>query len=594
VLINKPKVVQNTNNINVLTSSGAGRSNFNSTPTNQNVLLNSAEKQDDYLSTKISDSNHVINNVLNNLGGKNEEGVKKSSTISGSNANAVKNAKVNLWRRPSVCNPSNQEKPVNEGSNLKNSIRISQQKKGSVTSNKSNKANNSSNFYQLTTNQLSTNYTETNNTISRYNAKDPTNFIETPKNIDNINFHNELNYQDSKGNHIFNNFNNYYTNYNTNINMYTEGNTSQEVMKDISNLKNFVKKYFGSENGLLLSGNYNDEEKMKGLNQMLKDIENEKEIETHTNVINAEMLNGDFSPMKMKSSFTPMNLEREEKDKIISNSNKRMKKYETLLGSIANSIKEIQDLLYHSNLEDETLVRIEEVNSNKLSSLHSKINLNSKTSHFIADNLTYKGEAIYDYEDSEMQENVQVHITKNNQHLEDGNKEMFLNSVFVSSIGDDYYQNILEESFNTGILEISNDMSSIKTNNEHIRRLERMISNGSSSFSDRSPLMFLKSSIMNKNLIESNIFNRNIIPPILTTSNPLVQRAKEEECILYNEGEENLEESDPDKTQENIQISVQKSTHFNQMLNSMDKVKFFVNIFYNKIFSLQITLPKPK
>jgi hypothetical protein len=350
----------------------------------------------------------------------------------------------------------------------------------------------------------------------------------------------------------------------------------------------------------------------------------------NVNVINANMLSDGFSP-KVEKKLNDIKEEEDSKsqnqnkDKILNeiyhNSDIRIKRYEILLDFITANLKEINqivntstnnsqhqiknksnngpvlsqdtNLMQNNILPQEDLVKIEEVNSDKLSSLHSKINLTSKT------NLNPDKENLYDYEDSEMQEKSNVILPAGNMNGRDYlnfNLNLNLNlsltpdeliqpvfakrpshkrepspSLLISSINSEFYKNLMDDSFAGGgginnhllLNNISNEMSSFVTQNEHIKKLERMISFGS----DRTPLQYITKNKMELEKISQQVKSGNInfIPNLrpnvksdLTNNEKLVVDIitldNKEEYDTYNEGEENIDESDLDKTKENIQV----------------------------------------
>jgi hypothetical protein len=236
-------------------------------------------------------------------------------------------------------------------------------------------------------------------------------------------------------------------------------NSQPEILSSIFNFKKLINPEKNVEKLLQSEDNLT---KINNLNKMLSNMSTcESPINTnHINVINANMLDNDFTPEK------PVPI----KNEILINSEMRMKRYGILLDFINSNLREINDIVTNQNNEE--LGKIDEVNSNRLSSLHSKINLNSKTN-------------IYDYEDSEMHENV-ANLPKVNLN---NNKTRYINqditkSLLISSINSDFYQDLIDGSFNIAIgNNISNDMSTIKTFIEN-KVFERYITDQSKRISE--------------------------------------------------------------------------------------------------------------
>jgi hypothetical protein len=282
------------------------------------------------------------------------------------------------------------------------------------------------------------------------------------------------------------------------------------------------------------------------------------------NVINSNMLSGEFfssqsitTPSKESKAVNhntdSKKAEEEKKEKInteiYTNSDLRIKRYGILLDFINTNLKEINDLVCNKNNEA-SLYKIDEVNSNKMSSLHSRINLNSRTNLLEKDN-------IYDYEDSEMQEYTNIAIVvKGKIEYKNQVANPFKNniaditkSILVSSINSDFYQDLLEGSFNNiqSFLNISNDMSSIRTMNER-GKMERH-------FNDVDRTQVNKGSF---------VFNN--------------------ERNRYIEGEENID-SDGDRTKENIQVAdPYRMPFYSQLVKDMDRNK----VKHCLIFRLQV------
>jgi hypothetical protein len=144
-------------------------------------------------------------------------------------------------------------------------------------------------------------------------------------------------------------------------------------------------------------------------------------------------------------------------------------------------------------------------------------------------------------------------------------------SFLISSINSEYYQNLLEESqmnsHNYGNFNLSNEMSSFRTQNDQIRKLDRIISFES----DKTPLQYLNrlgphhgytKSTASNGIIGGyhNINNFNNTPNVTLSHRPTnlgenkINSNKGDEEDIYNEGEENVDESDLDKTKEHIHV----------------------------------------
>jgi hypothetical protein len=161
--------------------------------------------------------------------------------------------------------------------------------------------------------------------------------------------------------------------------------------------------------------------------------------DTKVNVINSNMLNSEIMEHgKVKDIITT----KKEKvsNEIYKKSDMRIKKYGILFDFINTNLKEINDIMCH-RLHDTNLHKIEEVQSNKLSSLHSRINLHSYT-NIHKDN-------IYDYEDSEMLDEFPAITTKEKQkEINPVSKNNDLTkSILASSINTELYQDFLDCSF---------------------------------------------------------------------------------------------------------------------------------------------------
>jgi hypothetical protein len=263
-----------------------------------------------------------------------------------------------------------------------------------------------------------------------------------------------------------------------------------------------------------------------------------KEIETTTTPIKEE---------RSESKFKPQNTENKINNEIFINSDLRIKRYGILLDFINSNLRDINEMVCNRNHDaSRDLYKIDEVNSNKLSSLHSRINLNSRT------NLLEK-ENIYDYEDEEMQEFTTVHIPKNkiltqyknqivNPHPMRNTIIQDINKSLISSIYSEFYQDLIDGSFlNIQSFLYNNnnnvsDISSIRINEKV--KLDKF-------FSDIDQTQYL--------------FKRNSLPP--------------DEKAKYIDGEENIE-SDGDRTKEHIQIGdPSRLPMYNHVVKDMDRNK---------------------
>jgi hypothetical protein len=312
----------------------------------------------------------------------------------------------------------------------------------------------------------------------------------------------------------------------------SEHNEAEHILSNIDKLRFCIKPNEVNANKFL-------QQNQKQINQLNQMLESVKPVNVQTspdkkvNVISSNMLSNDF----LTSQTITVSKEIEKSDKkekvnneIFVNSDARIKRYGILLDFINTNLKEINEFLYNKNHEvSRDLYKIDEVNS-KMSSLHSRINLESRTNILDRDN-------IYDYEDSQMQEfsNIQIGTKmKHHNHINQPGHQinnLEITKSLISSIQSEFYQELIDGSFKQSFLcNISNDMSSVRTINERLR-LERH-------FND------IDQRFKKKQSYESNI---NI------------------------EGEENID-SDLDKTKENIQIcNPNKLPMYNNIIKDINK-----------------------
>jgi hypothetical protein len=348
------------------------------------------------------------------------------------------------------------------------------------------------------------------------------------------------------------------------------------------------------------------------------------------NIINATMLSKQLSPKVAKTSMNILskisdvnsNLKINEnlkKEKIMNeiqlNGEMRMKKYEILLEFINSNLKEINKMVLsnfsnipqqrkqeHFPLDQDLFIKEEDNNTEIFSSLHSRINLNSKTL------LSNDKENLCDYEETQMLEKsnliqpryrvkegsilINLDILKKEELKQDfKNLHEVCPSFFISSINSDYYQHLLEESqvlnnfqqFNN-VNNFSIELSSTKPYNETVKRKDRMLSYDS----DTTPLQYknVLNDIVKVNVTNNNFIKKENAPSINYQGNPnlgnyfsdvsknkinkISQNNKVEKTIIQNNynndkdsevnktenfdcsgGEENLEDSELDKTKEN-------------------------------------------
>jgi len=254
-------------------------------------------------------------------------------------------------------------------------------------------------------------------------------------------------------------------------------------------------------------------------------------------------------------------------------------------------------------LNQDLFIKEEDNNTEIFSSLRSRINLNSKTL------LSNDKENLCDYEETQMLEKsnliqpryrvkegsilINLDVLKKEELQPDNkNRHEVCPSLFISSINSDYYQHLLEESqvindfqqFNN-INNFSIELSSAKPYNETLKRIDKMLSYDS----DITPLQYknvlndlIKGNVQNNNFIkkenvpsinfQGNHNLGNYLPHVSKNKNDkLSQNYKVEKTIIhqnnynndkdsevnkteyfdYSGGEENLEDSELDKTKEN-------------------------------------------
>jgi hypothetical protein len=590
--------------------------NYKSTPVIKNNHLNLNEENSsskNVFKETFHSNKGLDNNIQIEIGQNNFVSPHKRLTPKSNSNNQAKNAQVNLWRKPvhvgggtQVPINENQNKPVNKFNKVK-----------AVNLNiKSPNLLMNSNMTGNNTNILSTNYTDnkrdelltelTEKTTSPINRCINPNDKNTNKAINKKFISKTLkNDSNSKPVEKYNQANNYMTNYKTNVNLTpaTNENYQSEILSSIMNFKTLLKSNEKENNMDKLLSSEENAYKIQELNCRLniygggivnnmyrtnhnishdsKNLLNENNIIRRDtfiepagkpiNVINANMLGEHTNFFKRPEE------KKEEKmmNEIAVNSDMRLKRYEILLEFINSNLKEINQIMSNSHSNQQGLLcvpnqqpnnssdmnKIEEVNSNKMSSLHSKINLNSQA-------MIEKD--MYEYEESILNEKVGRPYMKNQRedsniylnldNITDNNQREIANkpkndaapSFFVSSINSDFYQHLLEESYSNINHNFINDMSSFRTQLDQTRKLERMISYES----DKTPLQYLnnlhKQSVHNvvpKGSTTSTLLNREIRESIKEQ----VNQSNHSDTVVYFEGEENLEESDHDRTKEHIQ-----------------------------------------
>jgi hypothetical protein len=569
--------------------------NYKSTPMIKNSHLNlnndEVEKVKDNLNTNLNidhnfqyNSNQILSSNYNRK-------------LTPKNTNIPKNMHFNLWRKP-VMLGGGLPIQANPGETLisKNSS-IKQRQNNLKTSYVNNQTKD-------TTNILSTNNTESKKDIeltSEY-QKNVSPTVISPKQSTTTKFKiKKIKQQpvspgrtskavEKEPPEPINNINsNYYTNYNTTLNLQTDSNNIQsEILSSILNFKTLLKSNEAANNIEKLFRSEEDLDKINALNSKLNKCsdrdnmnfqstifkENKIYLDENTNflrrdssienkpinVINANMLNEFSNATRTKTE------ENEAGDKktiimneIAVNSDMRLKRYEILLDFINSNLKEINQLMVGTpsdnaaetntliyNCQDE-MQKIEEVNSNKLSSLHSKINLNSKfnledeSSQFRKDNFHKPKE--------ESQTLINLEIANDSNCFPNKNNPELNPSFLISSINSDFYQNFLEESF------IQNDVSEIQLKRSQTKKVDRMLSYES----DKTPLQYVSR--------QSNFANPSVKP-----SQP------EESNNISGYGEENLDDSDLDKTKENVITNDPRKVSYNQVIKDMERVKLFVKL----------------
>lgn len=333
--------------------------------------------------------------------------------------------------------------------------------------------------------------------------------------------------------------NNYMTNYNTNVNVninLVNDNLQSEILSSIINFKTLLKSNESASNMEKLFKSEESLSKLNQLNHKLNSISKKDEGNTlhktepikpvrNINVINANMLSNDFSPKNLNPNEDVL-------ENIRVNSDNRIKRYEILLDFISSNLKEINQLVSPSGQEN---VR-EEPSCEKLSSLHSKINLTNNLDK----------ENGYDYEDTEMQEKTNLIIPTGKLGIREEvesniskiksryYKKDSMSSLLFSSLNSEFYKNLLDDTNQLGHHEISIEMGSIFTQSEHQKKLEKF-------FGNDCDITQMRQIVKNKTINNNAVFrgDNRILP---------------QHEYRYREGEENVEESDLDKTKENIQI----------------------------------------
>jgi hypothetical protein len=354
---------------------------------------------------------------------------------------------------------------------------------------------------------------------------------------------------------------------NSKLNLYGGGFAKSNICQGVTKLNE--SKSLLNENNIIKRDTFIEPSLNKQIGNNI--IEN-KYNKININVINADMLGDDIAkPRQIKKEETiNYNHKEDKKEKIIKeiydNSDIRIKRYEILLDFISSNIKEINQIMNTSNINQNLIMpvdvsrelnRIDEVNSNKLSSLHSRINLNSRTNIYLGDG-----------DESEMHEknnlikkdesNINSIFNLNEHLLTHINKNIYepSPSFLISSINSEFYQNLLEESYLNGNQQlnfnISNDMGSSRTQAEQIRKLERLIGNET----DKSPLQSLQHTSRHPNNPSGSNYSQYTLSHRINPhyENRINANNGDDGDMCYNEGEENLTDSDLDKTKEQIQV----------------------------------------
>lgn len=382
---------------------------------------------------------------------------------------------------------------------------------------------------------------------------------------------------------------NYMANYNTNINLANNPNLQSEILSSIINFKTLLKsnettsnledRLMKSEENITKINQLNSKLNMYGggfggthpgkKEEVQRDIKNR-----NVNVINADMLGDDiFAKPKVEVSPsrnpTPNTNKNKMLNEIHANSDMRIKRYEILLDFISSNLKEINQIVNnsHVNIQSQNngeVSRDKFDNSYKMSSLHSKINLNSHTNLYMEDFEEDKMNFLSPRLKEELNFNEQAdNKRKVNQIYEPSP------SFLISSINSEFYQNLIEGSYcnnNCNLnfpLDISNDtfMSSFRTQNEQTKKLDKFFQGES----DKTTIQYSNKK-SNKNLIPGGEIKSHYNHRSSDKENK-VHANKGDDCdVAYNEGEENIEDSDLDKTMEKIQ---------NQMTKDIERVKLF-------------------
>jgi hypothetical protein len=576
--------------------------NYKSTPMIKNSQLNLNNDEVDKEKDNLNKFQDKLTNIDSQVHYNSNQAASSNFNrkLTPKNTNIPKNMNFNLWRKPVMLGGGLPIQPSGGDSLQSKNLTIKPKQNNLKSSHVFN-----NNQTKDTTNILSTNNTESRRDlelVSEYNLKNVPPNLVSPKQSVTTKFKIKKLKQEpiSPGRtikvpekepetiHC-----NYYTNYNTTVNVQTDSNNIQsEILSSIMNFKTLLKSNEAANNIEKLFKSEEDLDKINNLNSKLNKYsewdkmniqstifkENKISLDEHNylrrdtfvessinkpiNVINANMLTEYSTATRTK---TEENEGSDKKSKImneiVTNSDMRLKRYEILLDFINSNLKEINQLMVGNNSENaesNTLIynnqdemqKIEEVNSNKLSSLHSKINLNSKfnledeSSQFRKDNF-HKPK-----EDSQTLINLEINANDSNCFLNKNNPEQHP-SFLISSINSDFYQNFLEESF---ILQ--NDVSDIKLKKSTTKRVDRMLSYES----DKTPLQYVSK--------QSNIIHPSHKPSHL-----------EELNNISGDGEENLEDSDLDKTKENVISNDPRKVSYNQVVKDMERVKLFVRLF---------------
>ena len=593
VKIVKLVISNNLVNKNVLTTSlnsnvfnRSLKPNYKSTPMIKNTnlnLINDIVEAEEKKEIKNNEKNIEISTNYNSHQNLANSLTKK---LTPKNTSIPKNMHFNLWRKPVVLGGGLQIQPNSETFNIKSSL--NKQKANNLKS--SQVFNNQT---KDTTNILSTNNTDNKkdneiNTEYFYNFKNNSPNISSPKNCNNKFKMNtsekpqppsprRTNTKIEKESKIKNNYQNIYNSKSTN-----NDNIQSEILSSIINFQSLLKSNQNTNNIEKLFKSQEDMTKIQDLNTRLnkypmrdkmsfhscvfrdsKNLLDENDIirrdtfiETnnkHINVINADMLEEHASRTKTE--------EHEIQDKkskimneIVLDSDLRMKRYEILLDFINTNLKEINQMMTGNNQDTHrhnTLIhgqddmnRIDEVNSNKLSSLHSKINLNSKFNIEEECSSQFKKENLNKFREPS-QTLINLDINPNDSHFLNNfkNNPELCPSFLISSINSEFYQNLLEESENAQ----NNELSQIKSKKIPYKKIDRMLSYES----DKTPLQYSskQSCIVKKSSDGENL----------------------SEC-----GEENLQDSDLDRTKENIIANDPRKICYNQVVKDMERVKLFV------------------